>query len=466
MMERAVVCFTMIVWHASARCRALLHIEFQFDCGVSSTLEAMRTQVRQTVIGVAFMKIDLSKIIILIPILAVSVAAQEWTQWGGPHRNFKSDTRGLASSWPATGPRQLWTRELGDGYSTILVDGNRLFTMYRSGQQDVVVALDAQNGKTLWEHKSDAPHRPRMQMENGPGPHSTPLIVGDRICAIGVTGKFYCLNKQSGVVVWFHDLWEEFNGTKLNRGYSCSPIAWKQTVIVTVGGPGHALMAFNQKDGTVAWSKNDFPNAHPSPILINVSGQDQLVVFMQQEIGGFDPNNGEEFWRHPHPTEYGLNISTPVWSEDNLLFFSSAYTGGSRVLQLAQTNGKTTVKELWFNNRMRIHIGTAIRIGDYVYGSSGDFGPSFLTAVEIKTGKVMWQDRSFARASLLYADGKLILLDEDGHLALATVSPEGVKVLAKAELLNRNAWTAPTLVGTKLYVRDRKSIMALELRSA
>jgi hypothetical protein len=114
---------------------------------------------------------------------------------------------------------------------------------------------------------------------------------------------------------------------------------------------------------------------------------------------------------------------------------------------------------------MRVHIGTVMRLGDHVIGSSGDFGPSFLTAVEIKTGKIAWQDRSFARAQLLYADGKLILLDEDGTLALATVSPQGLRVLARANVLSNVAWTPPTLAGTTLYVRDRKSIAAFNLGS-
>lgn len=223
-----------------------------------------------------------------------------WPQWGGPNRNFNVETKGLAASWPEKGPRKLWSRELGDGYSGISVDGDSLFTMY-------------------------------------------------------------------------------------------------------------------------------------------------------------------ELWRHPHRTEYGLNISTPVWGEGNLLFCSSAYNGGSRVLQLERKDGRTTAKELWFNNRMRIHIGNAIRVGDYVYGSSGDFGPAFVTAAEVKTGKIVWQDRSLAGAGFLYADGKFIILDEDGHLALATASPSGLKILSKVELLNRNAWTIPSLVGTRLYVRDRKVIMALEL---
>jgi outer membrane protein assembly factor BamB len=181
------------------------------------------------------------------------------------------------------------------------------------------------------------------------------------------------------------------------------------------------------------------------------------------EIAGMHPDNGDLLWTHPHKTQYGLNITTPIWSDGNLLFVSSAYDGGSRVIQLNRTGGKTIPKELWFNNRMRVHIGNVVRIGDYVYGSSGDFGPAFLCAIEIKTGKIAWQDRTFSKTSFVYADGKLIMVEEDGDLALVTVSPEGVKVLAKAALLSSNAWTAPSLVGSRLYVRDRKVAMALDL---
>ncbi len=112
---------------------------------------------------------------------------------------------------------------------------------------------------------------------------------------------------------------------------------------------------------------------------------------------------------------------------------------------------------------MRVHIGTVIRLGDYAYGASGDFGPAFISAVDMKTGAIAWQDRSFARAQLLYADGKLIVLDEDGALGLATVSPQGLKVLAKANVLNHLSWTPPTLAGTMLFVRDRRTMAAFEL---
>lgn len=388
----------------------------------------------------------------------------DWNQWGGAGRNFKSAARGLAASWSATGPRKLWQRQFGDGYSAIAATDGRLFTMYRKGETEVVAALDAANGKTLWEYSYAAPFAKEYDMSNGEGPHATPLIVGNLVFSAGATGKLHCLNRQTGKLVWAHDLIKEFNGTIRVNGYSCSPLAYKNLVIMQVGGQGNALVAFNQKDGSVVWKKHDFKNSTSSPIIINVEGQEQLVAFMFDDIVGVDPNNGELLWSYKHTTDFGLNTSTPVWGEDNLLFVSSGYNGGSRVLRLTKTANKTTPEEVWFSRTMRVHFSNCIRIGDVVYGSSGDFGPAFFTAMNVKTGKVMWRDRSIARSSFVYADGRFILLDEDGNLILATPNEQGVTIHAKVALLNNNSWTVPTLNGTTLYVRDRKNIVALDLK--
>src|SRR5262249_12243207 len=145
------------------------------------------------------------------------------------------------------------------------------------------------------------------------------------------------------------------------------------------------------------------------------------------------------------------------------LFISSAYECGSRVLELHQAGGKTTVKELWYNRHLKSHFGTVIRQGDYLYFSSGHDGPALLTCVNLHSGAVAWQERGFAKAQLLAADGKLILLDEDGTLALIAPAPKGLQVLAKASVLQHLAWTPPTLVGTTLYVRDRHDLMAFDI---
>jgi outer membrane protein assembly factor BamB len=395
---------------------------------------------------------------------AAFAQSNDWPQWGGPDRNFKSSATGLAASWPANGPRRLWSRELGDGYSAIAVEDGRLFTMYRKGEQDVVVALDAATGKTLWECAYDAPFLKEQDMSNGPGPHGTPTVAGDRVFTTGPTGKLHCLDKATGKLIWSHDLFKEFNGTIRANGYSCSPLAYKKTVIVMVGGPGAAIVSFDQKDGAVVWKKHDFKNSTSSPIIINVDGQEQLVAFMFSEIIGVDPASGDLLWSHPHPVDFGLNTSTPVWGDENLLFVSSGYNGGSRVLRLTRSGGKTNVEEVWAHKLMRVHFGTCIRIGDFIYGSSGDFGPAPLTAINVKTGKIAWRDRSMPRASFVLAEGRFIILDEDGNLAMATPTSEGLKVHSKVALMSGNSWTVPALSGSKLYVRDRKNVVALDLK--
>jgi outer membrane protein assembly factor BamB len=404
----------------------------------------------------------LFSLLALLSLFAESHAQPEWPQWGGPGRNFGSKSKGLAGSWPEKGPRQLWSRALGEGHSAIVGEGNSLYTMYSKGEEEFVVALAADTGKTIWELKYAAPTE-GVNYEYGFGPHATPLLIGNLIYAVGSIGKLHALDKKSGKVVWSHDLYKDLGGRKMDRGYSCSPLAYKNNVILTLGGQGQTLVAFNQRDGKVAWKSQNLDMSPASPIIINVDGQDQLVAFMGKEIVGVDPNNGELLWSHPHVTEWGLNISTPVWGDDNLLFLSSAYSGGSRVLKLNRSEGKTTVSELWFHRRLRLHHTTAIRIGDFVYASSGDFGPAFLAGVNVKTGDIAFQDRSFPKANLLYADGKLIILDEDGNLALATVSPGGLKVISKVSVMKNLAWTVPTLVGTKLFLRDRRTIAALDL---
>jgi len=407
-----------------------------------------------------------ARLAISIFILTVAARSQDWPQWGGLNRDFKSNAKGLANRWPAGGPRKLWVRSLGEGHSAISVEAGRLYTMCRKGDQEVVVALDGRTGKTIWEAVYAAPYLPRMDMSYGDGPHSTPLIAGNLVYTIGTTGKLLCLEKQTGSVRWRRDLWQEYGGTFIGVGYSSTPVAYRSTLIVQVGGAGRSLMAFDLATGRVIWQALDFRNSSSSPVLINVDGQEQLVAFMHQEVIGVDPNNGALFWSHPITAQWNFhfNISMPVWSEGNLLFASAAYGIGGRMLHLSRSGGRTIVKELWRSERTRVHHENAIRIGEVIYASTGHLGPAFFSAIDVKTGKVLWQDRRFSHASFLYADGKFIILDEDGTLGLASPSPSGLMVHSQAEILTSRSWTVPTLIDTVLYLRDRKTIMALQLK--
>lgn len=198
------------------------------------------------------------------PVLQSGSRGVPWTQWGGPHRNFHTEASGLKDTWPAAGPRVVWKRPLGEGYSSPSVENGVLYTMYGKPREEVVVAANAETGTTLWERsnpmtfQSDAP-------EMGNGPYSTPLIVGNRVFTTGVAGRLQCLEKTTGKLLWAQELWADHHGSRMMYGYASSPIAFRDVVVVPVGGPGRALMAFQQADGKVAWSKNDFGNVYSSP---------------------------------------------------------------------------------------------------------------------------------------------------------------------------------------------------------
>ena len=391
-----------------------------------------------------------------------SVAAQ-WTQWGGPHRNFQTEASGLKDVWPAAGPRVVWKRALGEGYSSPAVENGVLYTMYGKPRAEVVVAADAETGATLWEHttemgfQSDAP-------EMGNGPYSSPLIVGDRLFTTGVAGRLQCLDKKTGKVIWTQDLWASHQGSRLMYGYSSSPLAFRETIIVPVGGPGKSVMAFQQADGKVAWAKGDLGNVYSSPLLINVGGLEQAALLMDGAMIAVNPHNGDPQWQVPFKADYSIAIATPVWGPDNLLFISSEYNGGAKVIELQRNNQQTKATELWSSNRLRLHHSNAMRIGDAIYFSSGGKGSqAILSAVDARTGTIHWQERSIQKASFVWADQKLITIAQDGILMIAYPSPQGFKIAAKAQLLTELAWTPPVLVGTRLYLRDRRTMMAVDL---
>src|SRR6187399_2704623 len=178
-----------------------------------------------------------------------------WTQWGGPRRNFQTEASGLKDSWPAGGPRVVWTRPLGEGYSAPVVENGVLYTMYGRSRDEVVIAANAETGQTLWEQASPRSFDSEASGEMGNGPYASPLIAGDRLFTAGVAGRFQCFDKRTGKLLWTQDLWGAHGGSRLAYGYASSPIAFRDLVIVPVGGAGKSVMAFRQSDGGVAWSR-------------------------------------------------------------------------------------------------------------------------------------------------------------------------------------------------------------------
>ena len=188
------------------------------------------------------------------------------------------------------------------------------------------------------------------------------------------------------------------------------------------------------------------------------------MLFHADGVAGFDPASGATLWNHPHRTDYGPEHQhAVVGRRQRAGDLVGLQRGQPRACASSQAGGRTTVTELWASNRLRVHFGSIIRLGDRVYASSGDFGPAFVTATDVRTGAMAWQERGFARANLVAIGDKLLLLDEDGVLALATPGPAGLTVHSRADVLATKAWTVPTVVGTRVYLRDRAVIKALDI---
>jgi outer membrane protein assembly factor BamB len=196
--------------------------------------------------------------LLMAAVLTTAAGAADWTTWGGPRRDFRVDpSEPLAETWPAAGPRVLWQRHLGEGYSAIAVSDHTLFTMYRSesrfwqifkAEQEVVIALDEDTGKTKWQFAYDAP----FKSDQGAGPHIMPQVVGNLVFSIGVTGKLHALSARTGELVWKRDLYQDLGATRMGFGYSSHPLPFGRNLIVMAGGKGKAVAAIDQQSGRIA----------------------------------------------------------------------------------------------------------------------------------------------------------------------------------------------------------------------
>ena len=412
-------------------------------------------------------------------------AIAQWPQWAGPQRNFSVKTTGLADTWPEDGPPRIWYRELGDGFASAVLEDGVLYTMYRQPltyEHEYAVALDAQTGRTIWEQETPSPVP--LDERLFPGPHSTPLVCGDNLVAIGRNAVIRCWDKKTGAPRWQHDLVAEFGAAVPVWGFSSSPIAYDDKVIVLMGTQPYdgrsrmdeclkvaaavpdenraSLVAFDQATGRILWKSQSFRSKYTSPILIHFAGRDQLIIMPLGFLVSVDPNDGTLLWQQTLENAGG-QVTTPLWMDGDRLFFASTSTG--RLLKLVHESGKTMTEELWSNKKLSVHVSAPVRAGGIVVAPKGGEQGAMIVGADLQTGRRLWAQRIHGEAKLLYADGKIIMLDEKGQLTLATATAEGLSVQSTWQLPD---WSGqihcvPTLGGRTLYVRDRKHIMALDL---
>lgn len=420
------------------------------------------------------MPLRLGRALLALPLLlplTIRTVADDWPQWRGPKRDGVSMEQGLLQVWPAGGPKLAWkSSHAGSGYSTPAVVGDRIYLLGNEGlENEFVRALGLTDGEPVWEARLGKVGNPD-QKPPFPAARSTPTLENGVVYALGSDGDLAALEAASGRVLWRKNLRGDFGGKPGQWAYAESPLVDGDRLVVTPGGAQATLVALNKKTGDVLW-KAALPEGdeagYASALRFDVGGVQQYVQLVQKGLVGIEAQSGKLLWRHARAvSRYGANIPTPVASGD-LVYFGTAGTGGGAVRLTAQGGG-VNATEVYFEAKLPTAIGGAVKVGDYLYGTTAQA----LLCVEFATGKVRWEERALGAASLCYAAGRLYLHGENGEVALVEPSAEGYRERGRftpAEAPKKSSpmeksWAFPVVSQGRLLVRDHSALWCYEVR--
>jgi len=383
----------------------------------------------------------------------------DWPNWRGSNHNGISTETDWSFKWPRGGPKRLWRASIGVGFSSIVVNKGRAYTMGNIKENDFVYCFDAETGKEIWKRSYPCPREP-ANYEGGP--NATPTVHGNAVYTFSRKGHVFCLSADSGNVIWRRDLPKELGLKTPQWGFAGSPLVMGKLLVLNAGTAGVAL---NKTTGTVVWASGKRPGGYATPVPFDLKGRKCLAIFGEKSIIGVDASDGKRLWKHPWRTQYDVNAADPIIS-GNKIFVSSGYGKGCALLRLSKNTGVLQRDEfkasvVWQNKNMRNHFASSVLWKGHLYG----FDEDQIKCLEFKTGQVKWKKRGFGKGTLMVAGDKFIILSDQGKLVVAELSPNGFKQLAKAQILGGRCWTVPVLVRGRLYARNAKGdLVCLDLR--
>ena len=405
--------------------------------------------------------------------LCWTASAADYPQWRGPERNGIAQDTGLLKEWPEGGPELLWqVKDLGSGYSTPSVVGERIFLQNNRGMDnEFVQVLRVQDGSPIWSTRLGKVGNPDQKPPYA-GARSTPTVDGAFVYALGSDGDLACLTVETGEVQWSKNLRTDFGGVPGTWAYSESLLIDGEVLVCTPGGDEATVVALQKQTGDVLW-KFALPGgsraAYASPTVIEVDGVEQYVVFLEAGLVGLKAENGTLLWRYDRTAEGSLNnMPTPV-SHDGYVYSSSRQSGGG-LIKLSRDDGMFTVREVYFGKKLPVSIGGAIRIDGFLYGTNSQ-GP---LCVDFTTGEVQWQTRSIGASSLCYADGRFYLHGENGDVALIEATPKEYREAGRftppdqpdqPERGKSRAWAYPVVANGRLYLHDFGTLWCYDIRA-
>jgi len=400
------------------------------------------------------MVVALTALAVLPAVLAGQSKSPDYTQWRGPNRDG-----GLASfTEPGTWPEQLtqrWKVEIGLGYATPLIVGDRIYMFSRQGEDEVMSALDIATGKVLWRTAYPVSFTMSSSaVRHGPGPKSTPAFANGRLYAIGMTGVVTAFDAATG-----KQLWQKPGSAvvPMYTTHSFSPLVDRGLVIFHVGGHNQgALTAFDVNTGAVKWSWNGDGPGYGSPVVVELEGTRQLITITQGKLAGLDVATGSLLWERPFVSSNFTNSVSPVLDGQTIMMSNG---GPLTAVTVGRRNNQWMTENAWENADVPFRLSNAVVVGGMLFGlSTRNAGQYF--GVDTKTGKTLWtsEGRQAGQAAIVKAGNLLFSLEDDGELIVARSSRTAFEVLRRYKVAETETWTQPTISGNRIFVKDLSTL--------
>ncbi len=376
--------------------------------------------------------------------------AADWQNWRGPNHDGISSETDFKTTWQKA-PKKLWEQKIGSAFSSFVCADGKAYTCGTADKQQVLFCFDAETGREIWKKPFE---KQRKDAQGGDGTRATPTIDDGHVYILGGHGLLLCV-KADGTEVWKH----QFNNAP-HWGYSGSVLIEGDLAIVSPGKSDGALAALDKKTGKPAWKCGSDQAGYSTPYPFTFNDKRYIAGFLGKAAIIVEAATGRQVWSMPWKTSYDVNASTPLY-HDGHLFFSSGYGHGSILLKLRADGDKLAADKVWESDVLRNKFHSAVLYEGNLY--SGD--EQSLKCVEFLTGKQRWVKRRTKHATVVLANGHLIVLTEKGKLQIAKASPDAYKPIAEADVLSGRCWTVPTLSNGRLYARNLDKAICLDLRT-
>jgi len=400
----------------------------------------------------------------VIAIISTSLRAADWPQFLGPTRNGVSPKTDLPDHYPPGGPKLVWKKDVGQGFSGPVVASGKLILFHRLGDKETVECLDARTGARVWI--SDYPTHYQDDFGFDEGPRATPTIADGGVYTFGAEGMLSCWDFATGKRLWQVDTKDQFTAAKGFFGLACSPLVEGNAVILNIGGgKGAGIVAFEKASGKLLWKATDDEASYSSPVAATFNGKRYLLVFNREGLVALDPISGKVFFNFPwrSRTRESVNAATPLVIGDEI-FISASYGTGAALLRFHEAGPE----KIWSGDEiLSNHYATSVYHDGFLYGFDGrqESGPN-LRCVDAKSGKVRWSQDNFGAGTLMLAGARLLVLTEKGELIMAPAGPDGFKPIAHAQILPFNSRAYPALADGLYYARSKDKLVCVDLIDA